>query len=378
MAAKGRKGGRIIILVALILILALGGAYVYLQMQQGNASQAPEAQTPVVQMVSIVVTAQSIPRGATITQDSLTTIDYPADKLVQGTFITDMSTAVGSRAKYDLDPGVPLTKSVLIEPSGGSVASFDVPVDYVAMPIPVSRLSSVDNALSTGDHVMVISCMMLVDVDPDFQSELPNSLDVIISPGATGTSGGSTASGSGTTDTTSSEGDTLTAEGTTQGRAELDPTLNTPLYLVPGEDQRPRTVCQTLIQDAVVLRTGQYTEPVTQPADTTNQDQNTAPQQTVSTTNTVTLVVSPQDAVTLNYVLLTGDGSKNDISLNLALRNPSDTQPIVTDAVTLQYLMDQKNIPLPAKLPYALEPRVDSLNFPEIPIPTTNTTNTQQ
>jgi hypothetical protein len=45
----------------------------------------------------------------------------------------------------------------------------------------------------------------------------------------------------------------------------------------------------------------------------------------------------------------------------LALRNPNNTQEIVTDAVTQQYLMDQKNIPLPAKLPFAVEPNFGEL-----------------
>ena len=374
MAAKGRRGGRIIILVALILILVVGGAYIYLQMQQQrNAAQIDANATPEVKMVSIVVTAQSIPRGAEITSDALTTVDYPEDKLVQGTFITDMSSVVGSRARYDLGPGVPLTQSELIEPSGGSVASFDVPVDFVAMPIPVEQLTSVANALAPGDHVMVIGCMMLVDVDADFQSELPDTLDEIISPGATGTNGSSssdTTAGS-NQGTTSAEGDTLTAGGTVQGRTELDPTLNTPLYLIPSEKQRPRTVCQTVIQDAVVLRLGQYSEPVVQATPTGQTTTETTTTTTTSPiTSSVTLVVSPQDAVTLNYVLL------NNITLNLALRNPSDTQPIVTDAVTQQYLMDQKNIPLPAKLPYALEPRVDSLDFPSLPNSSSSTVST--
>jgi hypothetical protein len=48
---------------------------------------------------------------------------------------------------------------------------------------------------------------------------------------------------------------------------------------------------------------------------------------------------------------------KANIMLTLALRNPNNIQTILTDAVTQQYLMDQKNIPLPAKLPFALESR---------------------
>ncbi len=126
-----------------------------------------------------------------------------------------------------------------------------------------------------------------------------------------------------------------------------------------------------MIQDAVVLRTGQESQPQVQPTPIPQEQQQQqqtqpAPVQGGSEPFPITLVVSPQDAVALNYMLL------SKVTLNLALRNPTDTKPIVTDAVTQQYLMDQKNIPLPAKLPYAIEPRVDELKMPELgptPIP---------
>lgn len=349
MAARGKKGGRIIILVALILILIFGGGYVYLTMIQGNqGTPTTEDEAKAQNMVGILVTTQFIARGAEITADSVMTVDYPADKLVQGTFITDLDSIVGDRAKYDLDPGVPLTSSVLIEPSGGSVTSFDVPQDYVALPIPVNDLTSVANSLAPGDHVMVISCMMMVDVDSNYQSKLPNEVEQV------------------TINTEARDGrigvssDVLPAnEGSVQGRTEVDAGLNTPLYIAPAEAQRPRTVCQTFIQDAVVLR---LSETTTIAAAQTETDQTEAATAASTETDMVTLVVSPQDAISLNYMLVYS--TTNSVTLSLALRNPTDTDPIVTDAVTQQYLMDQKNIPLPAKLPYALEPRTDSLVFP--------------
>jgi pilus assembly protein CpaB len=73
----------------------------------------------------------------------------------------------------------------------------------------------------------------------------------------------------------------------------------------------------------------------------------------------ITLVVTPQDAVTLNYIML-NKGAK----INLALRSAGDTKTDKTEAVTLQFLMDQYNIPFPSKLPYGLEPRVDCLIYP--------------
>jgi len=350
MAARGKSGGRIIILVALILILLVGAVYVWLQMQPSTPTdqgQAPQAE----EMVDIVITTQSIPRGAEITQAAVTTIPYPSANLIQGTFITDIASVIGSRAKYDLDPAVPLTSSVLIPPTGGSVASFDVPKDFVALPVPVESLTSVANALAPGDHVMVVGCMLLIDIDPDWQSRLPNALaqELPAKPA----------------ELVFSNTPFLTAKdlGVTQGRIQVDGSLNMPTYVIPSEPQRPRLVCQTVIQDAVVLRTGDYLEPQVAQVTPTAAPEGEQPIATPPPTkDSITLVVSPQDAVSLNYMMVAG------IRLNMALRNPNDPNPIVTDAVTQQYLMEQKNIPLPAKLPYALEPRIDTV--PDFATPT--------
>jgi pilus assembly protein CpaB len=194
---------------------------------------------------------------------------------------------------------------------------------------------------------MVVGCMLLIDIDPDWQSRLPNALAQEV-PAKSGELNFSNTS-------------ILTAKdlGVLQGRVQGDGSLNMPTYVVPSETQRPRLVCQTVIQDAVVLRVGNYVEPqIAQLEPTAVPDGETVVVTPEPTQNSVTLVVSPQDAVSMNYMMVAG------IRLNLALRNPNDTNPIVTDAVTQQYLMEQKNIPLPAKLPYAVEPRVDTVPTP--------------
>src|SRR3990170_2698940 len=224
MAARGKSGGRILILVALILVLIVGAVYVWLQMQPGTPAE--QGQTPQEEeMVNIVITTQSIPRGAEITQGSVTTIPYPSANLVQGTFITDIESVIGSRAKYDLDPAVPLTASVLIPPTGGSVASFDVPKDFVALPVPVDSLTAVANALAPGDHVMVVGCMLLVDIDPDWQSRLPNAFAQEV-PAKAG-------------ELNFSNTTILTAKdlGVLQGRVQGDGSLSMPTYVVPSESQ---------------------------------------------------------------------------------------------------------------------------------------------
>ena len=67
----------------------------------------------------------------------------------------------------------------------------------------------------------------------------------------------------------------------------------------------------------------------------------------------VTLIVTPQEAVALEFLM------KRDVQFTLVLRSSDDTENdlIDTEAVTFQYLLDVYNVPVPAKLPYDLEPR---------------------
>jgi pilus assembly protein CpaB len=299
-------------------------------------------------MVDIVITTQFVNRGEVINESVITMIPFPKNELVEGTFFTEIESVVGKRAIYPLEARMPLTPRMLIDgETGGSIAAFDIPVDKTALSVLIDREEMIAYAPQAGDHVMVIGCMLLVDVDPENQTILPNytgsvtkqilqaessteSLTVIIASGG---------------------------PGSTQGRTELDPTLNEPVYVVPSEVQRPRLVCQNVIQDAIVLRMGDFplsgAEPT--PADQVvvpeGEEGEVPPEPEILAPDIVTLVVSPQDAVVLTYM------KKANIMLTLALRNPNNTQTILTDAVTQQYLMDQKNIPLPAKLPFALESR---------------------
>jgi pilus assembly protein CpaB len=74
----------------------------------------------------------------------------------------------------------------------------------------------------------------------------------------------------------------------------------------------------------------------------------------------ITLIVSPQDAITLNYLIYGG------AELTLVLRNPRDAEVPATEAVTLSYLLDQYNIPIPVKLPYGFQPAVTDLAPPKL------------
>jgi pilus assembly protein CpaB len=51
------------------------------------------------------------------------------------------------------------------------------------------------------------------------------------------------------------------------------------------------------------------------------------------------------------------------------MRSAGDAQRFSTEPVTLQFILDQYNIPNPAKLPYGLEPRLDIFPNSVAPFP---------
>jgi Flp pilus assembly protein CpaB len=355
MAGGGRRRGFIFIVLALIIIAGL----VVVGILFRNQISAPQItqqinQEPAQKMVSIVITTQAVPRGTTLTENVLTTIPYPEKDVVQGIFYTTVKDVVGKQVKFDLEPRVPLTASMIATGALGSNAAFQIPRGMVAISIPISRLTAVSFAPTAGDHVNILVSLLLSDLDQNTQSRLPNLSAPVIPPSlGTDTTPGSVTANIG-----------AAPAGANMGRVELDTVLNQPIYVVPSENQRPRLVSQTLIQDAIVLRMGNFAaEAVTQPG---------APQPTATpivaaapaaaapvVPDVITLIVRPQDAVTLNYLMLAG------AKLNLVLRSAGDLDPIQTEAVTLQFLMQQYNIPNPSKLPFGMEPGKDTLVYPK-------------
>jgi hypothetical protein len=70
----------------------------------------------------------------------------------------------------------------------------------------------------------------------------------------------------------------------------------------------------------------------------------------------ITLVVSPQDALVLNYINRVVERSPGAVVMTLALRSAGDTSRVDTESVTLQYMFERFNIALPAKLNYGIGP----------------------
>ena len=384
------RKGRIFFIIALILILGLAAvAIVYFRLLQPASSEpvAEAVTTQVVDKVEVVVVTQHTPRGYLLNETVLGVIEIPRDMLIESYF-TDLAQVVGRQARVDLEANMLLTSSMVVDSpdqlsTTGSLAALSIPRGMVAISIPINRLSSVSYAPQPGDHVNVIATLLLVDLDTDYQSETPNRNAAVLGAGPGVVIGAETA------DEVSVDANTDMSKVTAQsvgagptsviGRTEIEPLLEQTWYVVPSEAQRPRLVSQTLLQDAIVLGVGDF--PLTDQVEEAPAPTPEVPPvegETESTEYTseypeaelaklepklpdlITLIVNPQDAVTLNYLVYAGS------QLTLALRPSGDDTRVQTEATTMDFLLKQYNIPVPVKLPYGIEPRVDDLLPPQL------------
>jgi len=338
------------ILIFLVLIVIIGLAVAVFAVQQFVLRSQTEDQ-PV--FVEVFIAGQNIPQGGDISEAVLTTITIPQENAVAVMFTRDELALLTTNkvARYPLDQGVVITEPMVVDKSGAvSIAGPQwaalVPPGMTAITIPSSRLSMAGYGVADGAHVNIVACLLFVDVDPSFQSELPNFTGALTGTGFIPDQL-----------PVLSLGVVPGGEGSAQGRLELDPSLQQPYYLLPSEEQRARPTCQMLLQDVVVMKRGNFPLSENQTAQQQQPPEGEAP----VAPDIVTLIVSPQDAIMLTYLTYT------KAQIALTLRNPSDQSRQATEAATLQFLLSQYNIPVPAKLPYALEPRINVLAPPVLP-----------
>jgi Flp pilus assembly protein CpaB len=339
-------------LLILLLVVIIGGAAAYFIFSGGGGIFGAPAATPTVavRQVEVVVAGQQIPKLATIDENMLSTVLLPESNVVS-TMIRDKAQVVGKYAKYQLDQGhfittADIATSALEVPQGGSEAARLIPNGMVAISIPMTRLGSAAYGVQDGDHVNLILTALFVDVDPGFQSILPNTAgSVTLAPG----SGQQTAS---------------VAAGSPVGRTEIDPVLNAPIYVIPSEAQRPRMVSQMILQDIQVLHVGNFPQAGVQAAPQPTPEPGATPAPTPAPTrpDVVTLIVNPQDAVTLTYLMFSG--LQNGAQMTMVLRGADDQSRVQTESATLQFLLSQYGITIPAKLSNAMNPVLNQLAPP--------------
>lgn len=343
------RRGRIFIFLALILIIGL--AVVALVFRQFVLPATPTVSPEQSATVQVYIAGQNIPQGERITDDVLSTISIPQDSVVSVMFTADQrAELVDKVARYPIDQGVVITRSMVSDgtvAAGGPEWASQIPQGMTAMSIPTTRLESVAFGVRDGAHVDVNACFLFVDVDPSYQTILPNHVSQLIPPdtGVEGQLPGVTLN--------------VTGDNGVQGRTEVETAFQQGIYVIPSEAQRPRLVCQMILQNIPVLKLGDFALPQVQVAtEQPPQEGEVAAAAQPVIPDVVTLIVTPQDSVTLSYLVYSG------AKMNMTLRNVLDESRVATEAATLQFLLSQYNIPVPAKLPYTMQPRVDGLTYP--------------
>ena len=105
------RRGRLLIMLALILLLGVAAVYLVLRRLSGGGggTAQPEGTPAAPDIAYIVIAAQDIARGSEIPADAVISAPFPADSVVE-TMLTDAGQAVGHRARMDIARGLPITQ----------------------------------------------------------------------------------------------------------------------------------------------------------------------------------------------------------------------------------------------------------------------------
>jgi pilus assembly protein CpaB len=353
---------RRLILIGLVVVVAGIAAALLLPRllaPGGDGEEAEPTPTP-ANMTKIVLSAQDMTRGQQLSEDAVILQDWPVDSVPLGA-ITSLEDAYGMIAKVDIPRGMPVTESMVSFPGSGALivgegsqASWMIPEGKVAYALPFGRYNSVAWAIRPGDHVDILLSALMIELDEEFQTPLPNQLSSIGGGGE------------------GEEGTTMTLSGPA-GRFEVLPN-GVLVNVTPNGPQNPRMITQLTVQDAVVLRVGDWQETQTTTTETGGegggeggdgaqgtegqaaQGEEPVEQQAPAAERSITLAVTRQEAAILEYAYL------NKARLTLVLRPAGEEGPVSTESVTLQYLFDRYGLDMPTKLPYGFTPPVQSID----------------
>ena len=336
---------RLFIVIAIVLaIIVLAGLGFFVLNQQGGEEAADDTAPPVgalpeeqeIPMVSAIVARQPIGRGSEFVPGSLGRTEFPEGTVPPEAIVSESET-IGKIAKVAIEQGQIILRGYLQDKALGtaSEAAFQIPDGHVMVPFPIDRQSGVAYALAEGDFVDVLMTVSFVDMDPEFQTILPNKFSFIIEEPFL--LDGEIA------------GTTITIDpdaATDEGRLAIE-NENFPGFEFPSEKQRPRRVAQLTVQGAKVIKVGSWIpEPTPVPVEGEAPPPPALP-------DIVSLAVVPQDALVLLWARQT------QARMELALRAAGDEGNHSTEAVTLQYMLTRFNIAVPPKLEFGIDKSED-------------------
>ncbi|MGA2112371.1 MAG: SAF domain-containing protein [Anaerolineales bacterium] len=338
---------RLLLIIGILLLIVAGLVLVWTRMSSGGGRAAVVATPAPISVFQVVFASQDIPAGAFIAQDNVTMGPWPTLYRLNG-LVTDEASIMGMRARVDIQRGEPIfTSQVGQSMAGVTLAGSDIALDIapgdLAIAIPLTRLSGVAFAPQRGDHVAILATLFFVDLDPNFQSLLPDKLEVF------------------NVDQTGALKENEYDNGTLVTNSGLTGTVGT--FAIPSETQRARPVSAILVPNARVLHVGTVTTGGSTAAQPAAQGVGAAGAQVTPSApeepDIIILELSPSDALAVNLVMKTGG------DLSLALRSTGDTAALNLPSWDLQQLITSRNITLPPKLPYGL---ANSVNQAFIPV----------
>lgn len=386
--------------------------------EEGEGDEGGEQTPPergVVALVEVVVAVVDIPAGQRLRPELLTTESRPSDNVAirAGVTFGDVELLVGQIAKTTISKGQAVLRPMIALsstdlPNMGSDLSLFVDNQRVAVAFPISRYSGASYAMRPGDFVDVLMSFNMVELDLEFQTILPNQLELVDEEAL-------------------ANGQPFLFPATSRGRLEVIPELNNTIVQItpqqtfqteelavtqegtapPTEDtavisetqQRPRRVTQLTVQQAEVLWVGTWNDPylgVPQPIQDpfslldggeaspdaggdltggllgTEEIVQTAPTISDPTIfdiyrssiqpDMVILSMPVQDALVLKWAL-EEPGSDTD----LVLRSQGDNALYFTTSVSLPQLVEQAGLSIPEPSQFDLQPRIDGSSIPRLP-----------
>ncbi|MBE2201425.1 MAG: hypothetical protein IAE79_22625 [Anaerolinea sp.] len=380
-----RRAIAILIFIVGILILSAVGVMYVLQQDAGDATQdvSPDADVPsgdippgddvqlppgvepgdpLPEMVEVVVSLQTVPRGWQLTEAELF-IDMRLATSVGDNVITNIKDAVGLYARTDIFQGETLTfDALVIDPTILGANEYGpsslIPPGFVAAAVPMDRLSGVGYGLKAGDNVDIMLSFLFYQIDEQFQTYMQNAAVFFLEDFIEAVE---------TEDT-----EALVTQDVIiiapYGRFESLPTGDL-AHIAPSEAQRPVLVSM-ILQNAKVIQVGDWTPPeaVQGPTPTPEPVEgevtpSPAPLLPTGTPFPKVLLValSPQQQLFLKYAVESG------ADIDFALRGVQDGQLYSVQNVDINYLLEKFNIQIPPNFNFSVDAVIKEVELTPTP-----------
>jgi Flp pilus assembly protein CpaB len=323
---------------------------------EDGAPPAPQpTATPTMRFTEVVVARVPIPAGQRL-QPELLRVEMRPDNNIAiqaGYTYSEISELVGRIVRADIATNQEiLTSMIALNPTDlatfGSDLSLYVERGRVSVAFPIDRYTGMAYGVRPGDFVDVLMTVDLVQLDPEFQSALPNSFQRVDQQAL-------------------EEARPFLLQQELGGRLELIDAINAIGLVAPttsyDQVQQPRRATQLTLQQLEVLWVGNWLDPQrglaqaydSGPILSTAPPVDAPPKERPEDAPDILILSLPlQDALALRFAQEAG------IQINLALRSQGDNSSFVTTSIHLPQLLGEGLVKVPVTpSDVGIEPRLD-------------------